>query len=297
MNFKHLHYFWRVAKAGGVLRASEQVHVTPQTITEQIHALEDSLGTRLFERKGRKLKLTEAGQLAFDYAERIFALGAEAEAALRGSPEAARTIRFRVGVSDAVPKAIAYHLLEPAARLRTPVHFTCREWKLDGLLSELATHRLDLVIADSPIPPGISVRAFNHPLGWSGISFFGAEAIGQAARGRFPDVLSSLPMLMPGEDSAMHAQLLRWFERRGVSPELIGEFDDAALMNSFGHAGMGVFAGPTALEDEICRQYEVSVIGRTDEVRQEYYAISVERRTTHPCVVAIREGAATLLSR
>jgi LysR family transcriptional activator of nhaA len=295
INYKHLQYFWRVAKAGGVGRASEQVHVTPQTISEQIHELEDSLGVRLFDRKGRKLSLTEAGQQAFEYAERIFTLGIEAEAVLRGSGSG-QTLHFRVGVADVVAKPIAYRLLEPAIHVGQPVHLTAREWKLEGLLAELAIHRLDMVIADSPTPPGISVRAFNHRLGETGLSFF-------AAAGRFdpdqpvafPNCLDREPFLMPGEDTALHGRLVRWFERHGVTPELVAEFDDSALMTAFGRSGHGVFAAPSVLAEEIVSQYGVMLLGSTDEVRQEFYAISIQRRNTHPCVRAIFEHAAESL--
>jgi LysR family transcriptional activator of nhaA len=295
INYKHLQYFWRVAKAGGVGRASEQVHVTPQTISEQIHELEDSLGVRLFDRKGRKLALTEAGQQAFEYAERIFTLGIEAEAVLRGSGSG-QTLHFRVGVADVVAKPIAYRLLEPAIHVGQPVHLTAREWKLEGLLAELALHRLDMVIADSPTPPGISVRAFNHRLGETGLSFF-------AAAGRFdpdqpvvfPNCLDREPFLMPGEDTSLHGRLVRWFERQGVTPELVAEFDDSALMTAFGRSGHGVFAAPSVLAQEIVSQYGVMLLGSTDEVRQEFYAISIQRRNTHPCVRAIFEHAAESL--
>lgn len=295
LNYKHLQYFWRVAKAGGIGRASEQIHVTPQTISEQIHELEDSLGVRLFERKGRKLALTEAGQQAFDYAERIFTLGIEAEAVLRGSGSG-QTLHFRVGVADVVAKPIAYRLLEPAIHIGQPVHLTVREWKLEGLLAELAIHRLDMVIADSPTPPGISVRAFNHRLGETGLSFFAAaDRFDPDQAVVFPACLQGQPFLMPGEDTALHGRLVRWFERQGVMPELVAEFDDSALMTAFGRSGHGVFAAPSVLAEEIVRQYGVLLLGSTDEVRQEFYAISIQRRNTHPCVQAIFEHAAESL--
>lgn len=294
INYKHLQYFWRVAKAGGVGRASEQIHVTPQTISEQIHDLEASLGVSLFERKGRKLALTEAGQQAFDYAERIFALGSEAEAVLRGSGSG-QILHFRVGVADVVAKPIAYRLLEPAIQVGK-VHLTAREWKLEGLIAELAIHRLDMVIADSPTPPGISVRAFNHRLGETGMSFFSApERFEPGEPLAFPACLHAQPFLMPGEDTALHGRLARWFERHGVTPDLVAEFDDSALMTAFGRSGHGVFAAPSVLAQEIVHQYGVIEIGSTDEVRQEFFAISIQRRNTHPCVRAIFDHAAESL--
>lgn len=294
INYKHLQYFWRVARAGGVAKASDEAHVTPQTISEQLHELEAALGTRLFERRGRRLELTDTGQLAFDYAERIFALGAEAEAVLRGSG-AAHTLHFRVGIADVVPKAVAYRLVEPAMHIERPVHLTAREWKLDGLLAELAVHRLDMVIADSPTPPGTGVRAFNHRLGETGMCFMAAPSLAARLESDFPACLHQRPMLMPGQDTALYGRLVRWFERQRIAPELVAEFDDAALMKAFGRAGLGVFASPAVLAKEISEQYGVVQVGNTDEVRQEFFAISVQRRTTHPCVRAIFDHAGASL--
>ncbi len=294
MNYKHLQYFWRVARAGSLLQASEDAHVTPQTMSEQIHELEASLNTKLFEREGRRLKLTEAGQLAFDYAERIFSLGAEAEAALR-STGGAQAVNFRVGIADVVPKTVAYRLLEPAMCIDRPVHLTAREWKLDGLLAELAMHRLDMVIADSPTPADVSVRAFNHRLGDSGLCFMAAPKLLDNKRGRFPQCLTDMPILMPGQDTALHGRLLRWFERHNITPKLVGEFDDAALMKAFGRAGLGVFASPSAQAREVMAHYGVRRLGTTEEVRQEFFAISVQRQTTHPCVKALLEHAGSSL--
>jgi LysR family transcriptional activator of nhaA len=214
---------------------------------------------------------------------------------LRGA-STGQTVHFRVGVADVVAKPIAYRLMEPAMRIGLPVHLTAREWKLDGLLAELATHRLDMVIADSPTPPGISVRAFNHRLGESGMAFFAsAELLGHRPHVQFPGCLDRMAMLMPGQDTGLYGRLVRWFERVGVSPDLVAEFDDAALLTAFGRSGHGVFAAPSVLAEEIVTQYGVVHIGSTDEVHQEFYAISIQRRNTHPCVRAIFEHAAESL--
>ncbi len=291
MNFKHLYYFWWVAKAGGVLRAGEQLHVTPQTISGQIGLLEDDLGTPLFAKSGRNIELTDAGRLAFGYAQDIFALGSELEESLRNYPAGGRPVDFRVGVADAVPKAIAYRLIEPATRLPEPVRIVCREWKLDSLLAELAAHRLDLVIAGAPIPPSVSVRAYNHRLGESGVSFFASAALFKLCKGKFPACLDGAPMLVPGADAAVRSRLERWCEANSLRPRVVGEFDDSALMKAFGQHGAGVFIGPTVLEAEIKAQYGVKTLGRTTEIVEEFFAISVERRVTHPCVVAITGAA------
>ena len=291
MNFKHLHYFWRVAKAGGVARASEQLHLTPQTISGQIGLLEDALGTPLFAKKGRNLELTDAGRLALGYAQDIFALGSELEESLRNYPAGGRPVEFRVGVAEAVSKTIAYRLIEPATRLPTTMRLVCRESKLDSLLAELAAHRLDLVISDAPIPPSVSVRAYNHRLGESGVSFFASAALFKHCKGKFPACLDGAPMLVPGDGAAVRPRLDRWRDANKLRPRVVGEFDDSALMKAFGQRGAGVFIGPTVLESEIETQYGVKTLGRTQEIVEEFFAISVERRVTHPSVVAITAAA------
>lgn len=294
-NYKHLHYFWSVARAGGVHRAAEQLHVTPQTVSGQLQLLEESLGQALFERSGRSLVLTEVGRVVYGYAEEIFSLGTELRESLDTLGTGGRPRHFRVGVADAVPKAIAYRLLEPAVALAEPVRLTCREWKLESLLSELAVHRLDLVIADAPIPRSVNVRAFSHRLGFSGTSFFATRALAATLSGDFPGLIDAAPMLVSGEDAALRGRLEQWLERRELRPLIRGEFDDSALMRAFGEAGVGIFTGPTALEADLLAGKELVVLGRAPEVSDEFYAISVERRIRHPCVVAIVEGARDLL--
>jgi LysR family transcriptional activator of nhaA len=291
MNYKHLHYFMQVAKSGSVMRASELLHLTPQTLSGQIQLLEEKLGHALFAKSGRGLVLTDAGRLALGYAEEIFSLGGQLEGAVRDSPEGGRPLEFRIGVADAVPKSIAYRLIEPATTVPEPVRIICREWKLDSLLAELALHRLDLVIADAPIPAAISVRAYNHRLGSSGISFFAAPALRKQFPGEFPGCLQGAPMLLPGEDSALRQRLQGWLKAHALHPRVVGEFDDSALAQEFGRHGAGIFVGPTVLQAEIEQQYQVKALGSTSEVAHEFFAISVERRITHPCVIAITETA------
>jgi len=171
------------------------------------------------------------------------------------------------------------------------VRIVCREWKLDSLMAELATHRLDLVIADSPIPTGVSVKAYNHKLGRSGQSFFATPKLAARCKGAFPALLNGMPMLMHSEDSAVQKQLDRWLENEQIYPNVMGEFDDSALLKAFGREGQGIFAAPTVLEAEIVEHYGVKVLGRTEAVWQDFYAISIERRITHPCVLAICNSA------
>jgi LysR family transcriptional activator of nhaA len=291
MNYKHLHYFMQVAKSGSVTRASEQLHLTPQTISGQIQLLEEALGGALFAKSGRGLVLTETGRLALGFAEEIFALGAELKEAVREHPRQGRPLEFRVGVADAVSKSIACRLIEPATHLPEPVRIVCREWKLDSLLAELALHRLDLVLSDAPIPASVSVRAFNHRLGASGVTFFAAPPLFELCSGAFPRCLDGAPMLMPGEDSAVGQRLRSWFQARSLRPKVVGEFDDSALAKEFGRRGAGVFIGPTVLTQEIEKQFSVKAMGVATDVMADFFAISVERRVTHPCVVAITQSA------
>jgi LysR family transcriptional activator of nhaA len=291
MNFKHLHYFWAAAKAGGIVRAGEQLHVTPQTLSTQIKLLEARLGCALFKKAGRHLELTEEGRTALRYADQIFALGAEMEAALGNARDGQRTLDFRVGIADSVPKAIAYRLLEPALAVAAQVRLICHEGTFQDLLAQISVHRLDLVIADEAMGKQTSVKAFNHPLGTTAMSFFAAARLKRELKGAFPRCLDGAPMLIQGSSSAMRRRLDLWLLDKGLRPRLIGEFDDAALLKAFGGEGRGVFMSPTVLEAETCAQYGVKVLGRTSELVEEFFAISVERRITHPCVVAITDAA------
>lgn len=296
MNFKHLRYFWLVARTGSIARASEQLHLTPQTLSGQIRLLEEQLEEPLFVKRGRGLELTDAGRLALRYAQDIFSLGSELEESLRGYRAGGRAVEFRVGIADSVSKTIAYWLLEPATRIGGPVHLVCREGALDEFIAELGAHRLDLVIAGEPIPPSARVRAYNHRLGTSAVSFFSAPGLRKSLRGKFPACLDGAPTLVPTAESAVRRRLDQWLDANRVRPRVVGEFDDTALMKAFGQRGAGVFTGPSVLEREIERQYGVKVIGRAPEVFEEHFAISVERRLTHPCVVAISQAARNQLS-
>jgi LysR family transcriptional activator of nhaA len=290
INYKHLHYFLIVAKEGSIARASERLHLTPQTISGQLTLLEEQLGQMLFTRAGRKLELTEAGRLVLSYAEEIFSLGGELEETLRNLPEE-RPLLFKVGVTDVVPKSIAYRLLAPAYQLPEPLRIVCREGPIDNLLMELALHRIDLVIADAPMPSGVNVNGFNHHLGDCGITFFANRQQAAKLDGGFPQCLSDMPMLIPGETTVVRNRLLKWFDQQRIHPRVVGEFDDSALMKAFGRAGVGIFIAPTPIASEIASQYEVVPIGETDAVRDHFYAISVERKISHPAVAAITEAA------
>jgi LysR family transcriptional activator of nhaA len=290
LNYKQLHYFWAVAKAGSIIRASERLNLTPQTLSGQIGLLEEALGVSLFSRVGRRLELTETGRLALSYADEIFQIGNELEEVLRNR-EGSRPIPLRVGIDDAVPKSIAYRLLTPAMSLREPVRIVCREDKLVRLLVELAIQRLDLVIADRPMPPETNVKGYSHKLGDCGIAFFAESRLAATLRQPWPQLLDAAPLLIPGKETAVRGPLMRWLDIQQLRPRIVGEFDDSALMQAFGQAGTGIFIAPSVIADEIQREQGVTIIGRTEEVTEQFFAISMERRLTHPAVVAINESA------
>lgn len=286
INYKQLHHFWNVARAGGIVRASERSGLAPQTLSGQIAALEANMGVTLFRRQGRRLALTETGQMVLDYAEEIFRVGSELEEAL-ASRAAGRAVPFRVGIADVVPKAIASLLLAPTMQQPDPMRLICREDKLERLLGELAIHRLDVVLADSPMPAHTDVRGFSHKLAASPVGLFATAALAARLAGEFPACLSHMPMLIPGPEAAVRRPLMHWFEQRRVTPRVVGEFDDSALMKAFGEAGVGFFPAPQLIAAQVCRQYGVRQIGEATGVTESYYAISVERRLTHPGIVAL----------
>ncbi|MBP6337749.1 MAG: transcriptional activator NhaR [Vitreoscilla sp.] len=291
MNYKHLHYFWAVAKAGGIVRAAKQLHISPQTLSGQIKLLEGRLGCALLRKQGRGVELTDEGRVALGYADQIFALGAELSAQLGHTREAGQALDFRVGLADSVHKAIAYRLLEPALAVGPQVRLICHEGKFQDLLGQLAVQRLDLVLADEPMGRQVSVKAFNHPLGATAMSFFAAPALRRSLAKRFPQCLNGAPMLLQGRASALRQRVDAWLAAQQLLPQVVGEFDDAALMKAFGGEGRGVFMAPTVLEAETSAQYGVVVVGRSSELVEEFYAVSVERRITHPCVAAITQAA------
>ena len=290
INYKHLHYFWVVAKEGGIARASERLHLTPQTISGQLSVLEEQLGENLFARVGRNLELTETGRLVLSYADEIFSLGGELEEMVHNLP-GDRPLVFKVGVADVVPKSIAYRLLAPSLALPESVRIVCREGAIDTLLAELAVHRVDLVIADGPMPQGVNVSGFNHLLGDCGISFFATPELASSLGSDFPNNLNAAPLLLPGEMTVVRSRLQRWLDGLHIYPRIVGEFDDSALMKAFGQTGTGVFIAPTPITDEVEKQYGVVSIGQTEDVREQFYAISVERKISHPAVAAITETA------
>ncbi|EJN21174.1 MULTISPECIES: transcriptional activator NhaR [Pseudomonas] len=290
LNYRQLHYFWVVAKTGSIVRACEQLNLTPQTISGQISLLEQTYGIELFRRVGRQLELTEAGRQTLPYAEQMFQLGGELELMLRAQPNE-QQILFRVGVADVVPKSIVYRLIAPTMELSEPLRITCREDKLERLLADLAIQRLDLVISDSPMPSHLDIKGYSQKLGECGISFFATAELAARYGQDFPRSLHGAPLLIPGPETVVRSRLQRWFAEQQIQPQIVGEFDDSALMQAFGQSGSGIFIGPSVIADEVKRQCGVELIGQTDAVSESFYAISVERKIKHPGIVAITEGA------
>ena len=288
LNFKHLRYFWMVAKTGSIARAAEQLHLTPQSISGQLSEFSQTLGAELFRRSGRNLELTDSGRRILSYAEEIFTIGDELLDVLHGHKA---TLPFRVGIADSLSKSVAYRLVEPALKLAEPVRLVCREGRLASLLAELAIHRLDMIIADRPMPGNLNVRGYSHLLGESGMSVFGARQLVAGLSARFPEVLDNAPFLLPGEDAAIRPKLIQWLEANELRPHIVGEFDDSALIKAFGQAGAGLFVAPTANAEHLCEQYKVCAVGRIDAVIEQLYAITTERRLTHPAIVAISKTA------
>jgi LysR family transcriptional activator of nhaA len=290
LNYHHLLYFYTVAKEGSVSRAAKSLRLAQPTLSGQIRKLEEAFDEKLFVRSGRQLVLTEMGKLVFRHAEEIFTIGRELTETLRGR-STGRVPRLVVGVADVVPKLITARLLEIALTLPDPVQITCLEGKSDRLLADLAVHGLDLVITDAPLPPHLSVKAYNHPLGETPVSFFATGPLATRTRRRFPRSLDGAPMLLPTPNTQLRQSLDQWLQVRGIRPRLVAEFEDSALLKVFGQHGHGVFPAATVLGDELRRQYGVREIGVADGVTERFYAISVERRIKHPAVAAITEAA------
>ncbi len=290
LNYKHLYYFWVVANEGSIVRAAKQLHLTPQTISGQISLLESTMSCELFTKSGRNLSLTESGRLALSYANEIFALGSELQEVLL-KRSAGRPLQFHVGIADVVPKLIAHRILEPALKANGDVKITCHEDKFDQLLADIATHKLDVIIADCPMRPGSNVRAFNHLLGECGIAFFAVSELAKKYRNDFPNSLNGAPFLLPTNTSVVRGSLMKWFDQHQIQPIVTGEFDDSALLKAFGQAGVGVFTAPAIIQEEVTRQYEVELIAETQEIKEQYYAISAERRLKHPSVLAVCDAA------
>jgi LysR family transcriptional activator of nhaA len=286
LNFRHLYYFWVVAKEGSVTRAAERLDVAVQTISAQLSLLEQSIGKSLLAPQGRRLTLTEAGRIALGYADQIFLLGEQMQDALADS-DVDRTMRLTVGISDSLPKLISSRLLEAALRLPERVKLVCFEDKFESLLGDLSVHKLDVVLTDRPVPSGTTLRVFSHLLGESEITLFGLPALAKKYQPKFPASLNGAPLLLPTRNNAIRGRIDHWFETHDLRPDVVGEFDDNALLNTFGRSGLGLFPAPSALAADVEEQFGAVPVGELSQVREQFYAISNERKIKHPAIDAI----------
>jgi LysR family transcriptional activator of nhaA len=296
INYNHLYYFWVVGREGGVVRASEELMVSQPTISNQLKDLEAALGQRLFERAGRGRTLTDAGRITFNYANQMFSLGQELLNALEHQRAGPAALRLAVGVLDVIPKLVVRQLLAPALSLEQPVRLICREDKSDRLLADLAARRTDMVLSDAPIGTAVQVQGFNHLLGESGVSFFASPAVAARLKKGFPKSLNGTSLLLPTDHTEVRRSLNRWFDAKRVYPVVAGEFDDSALMFWFGQSGAGVFPAPSIIEEQVQRDFRVKLVGRSQDVRERFYAISLEAELRHPAVISVCNGARKALA-
>lgn len=290
LNYHHLYYFWTVAREGSITRACEKLRLAQPTISGQLRLLEETMGEKLFAKRGRGLALTEAGQIVYGYAAEIFGLGRELQDVLKGRPRSG-PLKLQVGVSDMLPKLIAYQILQPTLSMAQPVHLVCHEDTHERLLAELAEHRLDVVLSDAPLTAAAGLKAFNHLLGACGVTLFAEPKMAARYRRGFPASLEGAPFLLPMEGAGLRRELEQWFDSNNLRPRPVGEFKDSALMKTFGQAGAGIFAAPGAIEEQVKQHYAVALVGRINSITDRFYAISAERKIRHPAVVVISESA------
>lgn len=289
LNYHHLRYFWTVAREGSLRGAAEKLHVSSPSISAQIRELEEALGERLFRRSGRANVLTDAGQVALRYADEIFNLGRELAGAIKQQPTA-KSLRLHVGVADSFPKLVTQQILQPVFELPQQVHVICREGKVEDLLGHLVAHRLDVVLADEPAPGSLKVRVFNHPLGESGVTICAAPRLAASLRKGFPRSLHQAPALLPAETTGMRRSLDRWFQSLGVVPRIVAEFEDAALMKVMASDGRGFIAVPSVVADEAVGRFSLRIVGATEKCRDQFFAITADRRINHPAVALLTSG-------
>ena len=296
LNYHHLRYFWTVAKEGGLRRASDKLKVSQPSMSTQIKLLEAALGEPLFRPSGRSLALTEFGQLIFGYAEEIFTIGSEILRTTKQAPSV-RSLRLHVGIVDSFPKLMSYDILRPVFEHQPPVQLTCHEGKLADLVSQLNTHRIDVVLSDEPASPGIAGRVFNHPLGSSEVTFCAMPGLAKKLKGRFPRNLDDAPALLPTQNCSLRRDLENWFRNTGVQPRVVAEFEDAALTKIVATSGHGFIAVPSVVASEAVERYGFVPIGRTKEVETRFYAITAERRFTHPAILAMTRNLGSAKTR
>ena len=286
LNYHHLRYFWTVAKEGSLRHAAGKLHISQSSICTQIQQLETALGEDLFRPSGRSSVLTDFGQLIYGYADEIFTLGGEVLRAAKQAPTS-RSLRLHAGIVDSFPKLMSFDILRPIFEHDPPIQLTCQEGKLADLVAQLGTHRLDVVLADEPASPGLSGKVFNHLVGSSDVTFFSMPILARTLKGRFPRNLHGAPALLPTQNCRLRRELEKWFRTVGIEPRVVAEFEDASLAKIVGTEGCGFVVVPTAVASEAIERYGFVSLGRTRAVETQFFAITVERRITHPAILAI----------
>ncbi|NVK25889.1 MAG: transcriptional activator NhaR [Gammaproteobacteria bacterium] len=292
LNYHHLQYFHAIVKHGSIATAAKALHITPQTLSSQLHLLEEQLGGELFDRVGKRLLLNDVGRVTYNYAKEIFDLGDELLQSLATNSTGSSS-KFHIGVTDVVAKVLFYNFLKAIYTMDEPVKVICKETSLEVLVGELATNKLDAIFSDTPLPTGSALKAYSHMVGKSGLSFFAHKSLADELSKEFPQSLHLQPFFMAGEGTNQRLSVLSWFDQLGISPDIIGEFDDSALAKYFGQAGFGVFCGPTLIEKNILDQFDVALVGRTTDITENYYLISPERKIKHPAVQYLLEQGKT----
>lgn len=281
-SYRHLYYFWVVAKEGGLTRAAEKLSLSVQTVSTQVRELEQALGAGLLKPAGRGLALTEAGRAALDLADQIFSLGETLRERVREAVDVP-TVRLAVGISDGLPKLVAQRLLAPI--LDTPqLRLLCHEDEFDDLLGDLALHRLDVVLADRPAPANPNLRVYSHSLGSSPIAWYAHPRWAEAAARNFPKSLADVPLLLPTSHAALRPRLDQWFTEQDLRVRVTGEFEDSALLATFGAEGLGVFPAAVAVDDALTTRHGVVRVGLCEDVEEFFYAVGTDKKISHPLV-------------
>jgi LysR family transcriptional activator of nhaA len=294
INHKHLRYFWAVANEGSIAKASRLLHITPHTISGQISLLEANMGCALLTKDGRKLVLTESGRTVLKYANEIFELSRELSSVMRGASDFSQS-DFMIGAASFLPKTIVCKIIEPALSLSESINLISTEGPVLELLADLAVHKLDMVISDTPTNHTFDNKAFNHYLGESGLTFFASKDLRKSLTNNFPQSLHHAPMLLPTEQFGIRQLFDQWVYNQKIFPNVVGQFDDSGLIKAFGKRGLGVFFMPTVIAEEVCQSFDVEIIGQTDQVKNKFYAISAERKVSHPAIEAICNTARTCI--
>ena len=284
-NYRHLYYFWVVAKEGSMSKAAERLDMAIQTISAQVHELEKSLGYLLFKPAGRGIALTESGFAALEIADQVFSIGEKLPEAVRDAAKSPKT-KITVGVSDSLPKLITRQLLEPILKHKD-VQLIAHEGEFEKLLADLALHRLDIILADRPAPNNKNLNVYSEELTKTSIAWFGPKQLLKKSKKDFPQCLAELPILLPTSQSTVRLLIDQWFSKLSITPNIVGEFEDSALLKTFAASGLGVFPAGKLIQKDLKETYGIELFGDCDDIYEYFYAIRSEKKIQHPLVQAI----------